>query len=205
MTLSLKTGSPFHRLTIRSGSRFQLRCRTKYSLLLHAAKGLEFPVVFIYSVEENLFPLLRSDTTDDDIEEERRLMYVAITRAMERLYITNSEMRKIYGDIRVYPESRFLLEIPNDLLDFQGVVRRKRTTMKREEITQKSMNQSSSFFAEPVKKDISGVRAGTKCTHKKFGEGVVVNVSGDTATIAFPVPYGIKKLDIHHPALSFNK
>ena len=174
-------------------------------MTVHAAKGLEFPVVFIYSVEENLFPLLRSDTTDDDIEEERRLMYVAITRAMERLYITNSEMRKIYGDIRVYPESRFLLEIPNDLLDFQGVVRRKRTTMKREEITQKSMNQPSSFFAEPVKKDISGVRAGTKCTHKKFGEGVVVNVSGDTATIAFPVPYGIKKLDIHHPALSFNK
>lgn len=172
-------------------------------MTVHSAKGLEFPVVFIYSVEESLFPLLRADTTGEDIQEERRLMYVAITRAMERLYITNAEMRKIYGEYRIHPESRFILEIPDELLDFQGVVHRKRIRTKRQEQEGPEPAHTSTFFAESVSRDISQIKIGSKCTHPKFGEGVVVQIEGDIAVIAFPVPHGIKKMDIHHPALTF--
>lgn len=174
-------------------------------MTVHAAKGLEFPVVFIYSVEENIFPLLRGDVLDEDIEEERRLMYVAITRAKERLYITNAQMRKMYGDYRVNMESRFIQEIPDKLMDKQGVVRRKTRTysdQSRLHPKQKTTTHES-FFAGNVKRDLTNVRAGTKCEHKKFGEGVVVQVNGDIASIAFPAPHGIKKLDVNHPALKF--
>ena len=78
---------------------------------VHSAKGLEFKVVFVIGLEENYFPIIRDDSTEDDMEEERRLMYVAITRAKERLYLTNSSNRYMYGSSRFTLPSRFLKEM----------------------------------------------------------------------------------------------
>src|SRR5690606_12741533 len=86
-------------------------------MTVHAAKGLEFPAVFIIGLEEGVFPHLRSIGEPDELEEERRLAYVAITRAQERLHLTHAWSRTLYGGTQYNPPSRFLDEIPADLLD----------------------------------------------------------------------------------------
>lgn len=178
-------------LTLSSDSKQEKDNAVKL-MTVHAAKGLEFPVVFIYAVEENMFPLNSYDLTDDELEEERRLMYVAITRAENELYITNAEMRKIYGDYRVNLESRFITEIDDSLLNRQGL--KKKNRMER---------RQSVFFEEskPTASNQAKVKMGGKLKHTKFGVGVIVKIDGDIATIAFEQPHGIKKLDINHPAI----
>ena len=86
-------------------------------MTLHAAKGLEFPVVFLAGLEEGMFPHSRSINSNQEMEEERRLMYVGITRAEERLFLTHAKRRLIYGDYRYFTPSRFLDEIPPKLLE----------------------------------------------------------------------------------------
>jgi DNA helicase-2/ATP-dependent DNA helicase PcrA len=86
-------------------------------MTLHAAKGLEFPVVFMTGMEEGLFPHSRSGDEGDDIEEERRLCYVGMTRAMDKLYLSHARRRRIYGDFQYNPPSRFLVEFPSRLLE----------------------------------------------------------------------------------------
>src|SRR5699024_249428 len=86
-------------------------------MTLHAAKGLEFPIVFLVGMEEGLFPLLRANDDEADMEEERRLAYVGITRAEEELYITNAISRTIYGRTQFNRPSRFVDEIEEDLLE----------------------------------------------------------------------------------------
>ena len=85
-------------------------------MTLHNAKGLEFPVVFIVGMEEGVFPHIRSLGDPDQLEEERRLCYVGITRAMERLYLLNAWSRSLWGSLNYNPASRFLNEIPNELI-----------------------------------------------------------------------------------------
>src|SRR6185503_9955836 len=90
---------------------------TKVALMtLHTAKGLEYPVVFVIGMEDGVFPHLRSLGEPDELEEERRLAYVGITRARERLYLTNTWSRMLYGSTQYNPPSRFLDEIPSELL-----------------------------------------------------------------------------------------
>ncbi len=169
-------------------------------MTIHAAKGLEFPVVFIYGVEENIFPLGGNDIEPKELEEERRLMYVAITRAKDELYITNSELRKLYGNYRSNPESRFIGEIDKDLLSFQGVKK-----MKVMETKKPTVNAFEGFDIEKNMDNEKVVKCGTKVLHSRFGEGVVVSVDKDICTIAFSAAHGIKKLDINHPAITILK
>jgi DNA helicase-2/ATP-dependent DNA helicase PcrA len=91
-------------------------------MTLHSAKGLEFPVVFLVGVEEGVFPHSRALTEPDELEEERRLAYVGITRARERLFITHAWSRSLFGTTMYNPPSRFLDEIPADLVESQGNV-----------------------------------------------------------------------------------
>lgn len=184
-------------LTLSSDSKKEVDNAVKL-MTIHAAKGLEFPVVFIYGVEENIFPLGGEDAIDEELAEERRLMYVAITRAEEELFITNSEMRKIYGDYRVNLASRFINEIDIELLNFQGI---RKTKKKTNQIKSKQFT-----YVQPKSRDNEQkVKIGSKITHVKFGDGVVVKVDGDICTIAFSAMYGIKKLDINHPSITIAK
>ncbi|MFP3360760.1 3'-5' exonuclease, partial [Planococcus sp. SIMBA_143] len=85
-------------------------------MTLHAAKGLEFPIVFLIGMEENVFPHSRSMFDNDEMEEERRLAYVGITRAEQQLYLTHAKMRTLYGRTNMNPISRFIGEIPEELI-----------------------------------------------------------------------------------------
>ena len=91
-------------------------------MTLHSAKGLEFPVVFLAGVEEGIFPHTRALTEPDELEEERRLAYVGITRARDRLFVTHTWTRSLYGSTQYNPPSRFLDEIPGELVESRGNV-----------------------------------------------------------------------------------
>jgi DNA helicase-2/ATP-dependent DNA helicase PcrA len=131
-------------------------------MTLHSAKGLEFPIVFVAGVEEGLFPHSMSAEDPERLEEERRLCYVGMTRAMHQLYLTHAETRRLHGS-ETYPfPSRFLREIPADLVEEvrgSGISRPARGT---------------GVPAEPV----NGFRLGQRVSHPKFGEGVVLNTEG---------------------------
>ena len=157
-------------------------------MTLHSAKGLEFPVVFIIGMEEGIFPHSRSLTEPEEMEEERRLAYVGITRAEEELYLTNARMRTLYGRMNVNSPSRFIDEIPEDVLDYlhEPEHRSRVRTNRRGPVVRPQVNQESSW------------RPGDKANHKKWGVGTVVSVRGEgddiELDIAFPQPVGIKRL-----------
>src|SRR5699024_1642308 len=94
-------------------------------MTLHSAKGLEFPVIFLIGMEENIFPHTRSMMDDEEMEEERRLAYVGITRAEKELFLTHANMRTLYGRTNFNPISRFISEIPEELVD--GIEKTKRS------------------------------------------------------------------------------
>jgi len=166
-------------------------------MTLHSAKGLEFPVVFMPGMEEGLFPGRRSFESMDGLEEERRLCYVGITRAREKLYLTHSEQRMLYGRPEFLPISMFISEIEKDL--FEDSVNEK------EKFATSIRNDSFSPFEQmkylKTKRDNiiqkSNLKTGDKVRHKKFGQGIIISVnakdSSDTATIAFE-NIGIKNL-----------
>ncbi len=143
-------------------------------MTLHAAKGLEFPIVFMTGMEENVFPHSRSQIDLAELEEERRLCYVGMTRARERLYLIHANSRLLYGNTSHNPPSRFLLDIPPELTRSQ--------TAQEVEVPK----------LEPVHKSF---QAGDKIRHNKFGEGIVVSVDGDELTAAF-AHLGVKKLSL---------
>ncbi|HEX7814520.1 DNA helicase II [Dyella sp.] len=137
-------------------------------MTLHSAKGLEFPVVFLVGVEEGLFPSQRSVEDEGRLEEERRLAYVGITRARERLFITHAESRRMHGTEMLARPSRFLGEIPPELID---EVRPR---------VQVSRPMYAGRFAEPtgsLQEDLP-VKLGQRVSHPSFGEGVVVSAEG---------------------------
>ncbi|MEH7114901.1 DNA helicase PcrA [Neobacillus niacini] len=187
-------------------------------MTLHSAKGLEFPVVFLIGMEEGVFPHSRSLMEEAEMEEERRLAYVGITRAEQTLFLTNAQMRTLYGRTSMNPASRFISEIPEDLLD--GVEPEKRvnssfssrgTAFGRRT---SGMSTGTSFGTasgtpvtrKPVMRPIAsttggdtfGWRVGDKAEHGKWGVGTVVSVKGEgegtELDIAFPSPTGIKRL-----------
>lgn len=150
-------------------------------MTIHSAKGLEFPVVFLTGMEEGLFPGMRSIGNADDIEEERRLCYVAITRAREQLYITKSQSRTVYGKTTPAQPSRFFKEIPLDCLEDKSQLRTKTT-----EFLRGNGRSIGSYFdraKEPVRtvkqQEDSGTvmfNKGDVVEHRKFGRGVVISV-----------------------------
>ncbi|WP_408004858.1 DNA helicase PcrA [Radiobacillus kanasensis] len=172
-------------------------------MTLHSAKGLEFPIVFLIGMEENVFPHSRSLMDEEEMQEERRLAYVGITRAEKMLHITHAKMRTLFGRTNMNPASRFIREIPEELLE--GLEEVKQAMFGSRPISQSKPDP----FAAPkrtAKKTVNtgtggeriGWQAGDKANHKKWGQGTVVKVQGEgEATeldIAFPAPVGIKRL-----------
>ena len=193
-------------------------------MTLHAAKGLEFPVVFIIGMEENVFPLSRAAEDPDELEEERRLAYVGITRAEKILYLTNANSRLLFGRTNYNRPTRFINEISSDLLDYQGLARPANTSFKasyssggiafgqgmslaqvlqeRKRNAAPSSIQSSGLpfgqFAAENKKDSTDTSwsIGDIALHKKWGEGTVLEVSGSGDT---------QELKINFPEVGLKK
>lgn len=168
-------------------------------MTMHAAKGLEFPVVFIIGMEENVFPHSRSMGDDEEMEEERRLAYVGITRAEQKLYLTSASYRTLYGRASYNSPSRFIGEISGEITEVMSA--RSGFSIGGKSST-RNVAPVRSAVKKPVYKssggDKMGWRAGDKAVHKKWGTGMVVSVKGTgedvELDIAFPDPVGIKRL-----------
>ena len=159
-------------------------------MTLHAAKGLEFPVVFMTGMEEGIFPHSRASGEGEEVEEERRLCYVGMTRAMEKLYLTHARRRRIFGDFQFNPPSRFLAEIPPDLL--AGVAAapalHKPATHNLASIFEQLApspfaegDGAEESFEEEVRvvpDAEEGLRIGTRVRHVRFGVGTVRRLEG---------------------------
>ena len=155
-------------------------------MTIHSAKGLEFDVVFLIGMEENIFPHSNSLMEKDGIEEERRLMYVGITRARELLYITNAKRRMLYGKESINAPSRFIEEIDSDLV----------------EVNNNSIKEEKSFNIDKMynDKDVE-YKSGDVVVHEMYGRGVVIDVDKMLVTIAFNNKVGVKKLMKNHKSL----
>ena len=141
-------------------------------MTLHSAKGLEFPLVFLAGMEEGLFPHRMSMDKIASLEEERRLCYVGITRAKSKLYLTHAESRRLHGEVNLCRPSRFIKEIPKQLID---EIRLKATVSRTKVHRRNGMHDSLSSGAEIPQTEIS---LGQRVAHGKFGEGVVLNYEG---------------------------
>lgn len=163
-------------------------------MTLHSAKGLEFPVVFLAGMEEGIFPHARTLMDEEEIEEERRLCYVGITRAEKYLFMSNARMRTIYGHTVSYPPSRFLQEVPRGLLHIykRPVVQRQAPREERRSDNRSTVNwflQPKSSFIPQENSSGSSFTAGDKVSHSKWGTGTVVSVKntddGQEVKVAF--------------------
>ncbi len=163
-------------------------------MTLHTAKGLEFPVVFLTGMEEEVFPHARALTDARELEEERRLAYVGITRAEERLYLTRAASRNWYGRPAFHSPSRFLAEIPTALIDWRRSAH---------DVVAASASASSRVAARPGtavvgNRSVPALSAGDRVNHDKFGLGTVVSTDGfgdrAEAKIDFGGDYGVKHL-----------
>ncbi|AXS59821.1 MULTISPECIES: DNA helicase PcrA [Bacillus amyloliquefaciens group] len=167
-------------------------------MTLHAAKGLEFPVVFLMGMEEGVFPHSRSLMEEAEMEEERRLAYVGITRAEEELYLTNAKMRTLFGRTNMNPESRFIREIPGDLLENLNEKKTPRMQPGRKMQPKRGPVSRPVSYANKTGGDSLSWAVGDKAGHKKWGTGTVVSVKGEGESteldIAFPSPVGVKRL-----------
>lgn len=164
---------------------------------LHSAKGLEFGVVFLVGMEEGLFPHSRTLDFPDELEEERRLCYVGLTRAMEKLYISHAQMRMIFGRTSANAPSRFLRELPTECISQRGERREKSqasTWERKAPVVLPKTEQAAVDFAPA-----------DKVLHPKFGEGTVVSVStiagSVQVTVAFLPPHGIRTLALEYAPL----
>lgn len=137
-------------------------------MTIHTAKGLEFPLVFMAGVEEGMFPSQMTNDEPGRMEEERRLCYVGMTRAMQKLYITYAESRRLYGQDKYHTASRFIREMPSDCVEEV----RLKSTISRPVHNRFSQSISHASFEE------TGFQLGERVRHRKFGEGIVLNYEG---------------------------
>ena len=193
-------------------------------MTLHAAKGLEFPVVFLIGMEENVFPLSRAAEDPDELEEERRLAYVGITRAEKVLFLTNANSRLLFGRTSYNRPTRFINEISSDLLSYQGLARPANTSFKasysngggttfgkgmslsqalqerKRQAAPSTLTSSSLPFGNSNRssaKESVAWSIGDIAIHKKWGEGTVLEVSGSGSTQELKINFpevGLKKL-----------
>ena len=150
-------------------------------MTVHSAKGLEFDHVFLIGLEEGLFPHSNCLDSSDEIEEERRLCYVAVTRAKKTLTLVNAQRRMLYGNTNCNPPSRFISEISDDYLD-------------------KDIKEEVKFNKEEMIDKTAEYSVGDHVIHDIYGEGVVVAI-GSILTVAFSHPYGIKKIMKGHKSI----
>ena len=174
-------------------------------MTLHAAKGLEFPIVFLIGMEEKIFPLSRSLMEESELEEERRLAYVGITRAEESLYLTNAFSRTLYGKTQYNQPSRFVAEIDDSLLNSVGMQPQPKATFnnpftsnpnamkpKYQHATRQPMTNKTASGGEN-----ENWNPGDKVQHKKWGTGTVVKVSGNAKDVELDIAFpqqGVKRL-----------
>jgi len=193
-------------------------------MTMHSAKGLEFPTVFICGMEEGVFPHSRSLLEPGQLEEERRLMYVGLTRAMDRAYLLNAERRMLYGETKRNSPSQFLRDIPEELMESNmdskmgnpqmasgdgilGKYLHPRSWGGGKGLKKVPVENNDGFYADTQHSDLDGIdefpehpdlveyEAGDRVRHRTFGEGVIVTVTGGVLTIAFSNPrHGVKKL-----------
>lgn len=186
-------------------------------MTLHAAKGLEFPTVFLIGMEENIFPLGRANEDPEELEEERRLAYVGITRAEKQLYLTNANQRVLYGKSSYNRPSRFISEIEDQLIDYAGLARKANTSFN---ASYKNTNGTTQFgsgmamldaihdrkarlnpFANSKEtvssKSETHWQIGDTAVHKKWGEGMVLSVTGTGKNMELKINFpeiGMKRL-----------
>ena len=173
-------------------------------MTLHSAKGLEFPVVFMAGMEEGIFPNYRSEEDDSEVEEERRLCYVGITRAKEKLYMTYAAIRTLYGNTQCNDVSEFITEIPEKYiefinkkpLDYIAASKADLTVNKPAKLTLNEMNVLTS----------DKIKAGTKVRHKLWGEGIIASAIKKPDDYEITVVFdscGIKKLSAKYAPLEY--
>lgn len=163
-------------------------------MTLHGVKGLEFPWVFICGLEEGLLPHSRSMLSPDELEEERRLFYVGITRAMDRLFLLRAKNRLLYGEYKHSIPSQFLFDIPEELFVKFGIDADEVQHKKPFALAQ--LRNAKAIPMEPIEPP-GDFRAGDKVRHRKWGEGVVINLVGGIVVVAFKDPkIGVKKLAV---------
>ena len=155
-------------------------------MTLHSAKGLEFKVVFIVGMEDGIFPHQNSFTEPGGLEEERRLCYVGITRAKEKLFLSNAKKRMLYGKENLTIPSRFLKEIPEDLIEYT------KSSIKEE----KKIDKTKVFYDEEQEYSIGQV-----VVHSVYGRGVIVAIDDKFVSIAFNKRFGIKKIMKNHSSI----
>ena len=157
-------------------------------MTVHAVKGLEYNYVFLVGMEEGIFPHFNSikEGTNEAIEEERRLCYVAITRAKKELTITTAESRMLFGNTSRNMPSRFIEEIDKEYIDIE---------------TRNPINKMISKVKKVIDKN-ADYEVGERINHTDFGEGIVISVDKSILTVAFPHPTGIKKLMKGHPNIT---
>ncbi|WP_138444563.1 DNA helicase PcrA [Sinomonas susongensis] len=195
-------------------------------MTLHTAKGLEFPVVFLTGMEHGVFPHRRSATDPDELAEERRLAYVGLTRARERLYLTRSEVRSLWGQSEYYPASQFIGEVPAELIEWkrEGSARPPAVGTAGDRFSSRysgsywgsgsSRNAQFDAISSPPaavranrvqpQKEIISVAIGDKVNHTAFGDGTVIGVegSGDKTVAKVTFPVGEKRLLLRYAPLT---
>ncbi|MGO3781222.1 MAG: 3'-5' exonuclease, partial [Enterococcus viikkiensis] len=175
-------------------------------MTLHAAKGLEFPIVFLIGMEEKIFPLSRSLMEEAELEEERRLAYVGITRAEESLFLTNAFSRTLYGKTQYNQPSRFVAEIDESLLNPVGIQPQPKAATFGSPFNTNS-NQMKPKYQQATREPVMNKTAsggeneswnpGDKVQHKKWGIGTVVKVSGNSKDVELDIAFpqqGVKRL-----------
>lgn len=185
-------------------------------MTIHSAKGLEFPVVFMVGLEEGVFPSFRSMTDENEVEEERRLCYVGITRARERLYMTNTQCRTLFGNTTYNRASRFLKEVPSELIESFNIAETKKISHEKNSIFEnkglntifenKSLNTNLDglkpfklMYGSEMKKAVTNesYSVGDNVEHKKFGIGVITKVEKDVDDFKLEIQFqnsGMKRL-----------
>ena len=158
-------------------------------MTVHSVKGLEFDHVFVVGMEEGIFPHMNSLMENSELEEERRLCYVAITRAKDDLHLINARRRTLFGKEQINPVSRFMGEISKDLLESNN----------NEEIPQK---EEKIQVGEMFREETIDYQVGDYVYHETFGTGRVVEVTNTLVSVAFKLPHGVKKLMKNHKKLS---
>ncbi len=184
-------------------------------MTIHSAKGLEFPVVYVAGLEEGLFPNGQSLYSLDELEEERRLFYVAITRAERKLFLTYASTRYKFGSLQYCEPSRFLTEIPENILAIHGDLKREqsrqvigRTTLNMKPLSTPAPRAVPTNSEPFIPDDASGLQTGMEVVHEKFGDGKVIAMEGAginrIATIFFE-GYGQKKIMLKFARLKILK
>lgn len=161
-------------------------------MTIHGAKGLEFPVVFVVGLEERLFPTSRSYDDEESMEEERRLMYVAVTRAEEKLFLSSAKSRTLYGKRNGAVRSRFVEEIEDKISVHEEESRKKDLKSRHEIFTGAAMDSKP---AKEVTGEMPELHLGDTIVHKKWGEGMIVQLKGDEGVISFEGK-GLKTLNL---------